>query len=87
MTDVLCTKHAEPYNAVIRDIANHVLLGVEAETNPKKILPVLSADKLIKGISLQKILPLKKPKPKSGKSKKTGGGIFDKLRIGKGGRS
>lgn len=90
MMNVLCSKQAEPYNAVIRDITNGVLLGIEQEAKPQKALPslpVLSGKKMIKDFSLQKILPLKKPQPQQKqKSEKTGKGLFDKLRIGKGGR-
>lgn len=88
LTDELCTKPAEAYNAAIRDIANHILLGEEPVVKPKKawsLLPVKKNDKEkgTKDTLLRSIRPLVTLKPKS---EKTDGRIFSKLLRGKGGR-
>lgn len=90
LTDELCSKPATAYNTAIQDIANNLMLGWELMVKPKKALSFLPKQKPTKEKTAQEspvrsIRPLAtliKPKPE-----KTSGGIFDKLRRGKGGRS
>lgn len=89
LTDELCSKSAAAYNAAIRDIANNLLLGGESMAKPKKagdFLPKKKTkkEKPVKELPVRAIRPLAMLKPKT---EKTSGGIFGKLRRGKGGQS
>ncbi|SHH69431.1 MinD/ParA family ATP-binding protein [Desulfosporosinus lacus] len=89
LMDELCSKPAIAYNAAIRDIVNNLLLGAEVIAPPKKAWSFLAKKKLEKEKPTQEpplrsIRPLMTFKPNP---EKKGGGIFDKLRGGKGGRS
>lgn len=94
LADELCTKPARAYNAAVRDIVGNALLGGEATAAPKKVRTFSVREKPAKEKPPKQkpvkesppwgIRPLKQAKPEP---EKTGGGIFGKLRIGKGGRS
>lgn len=89
LTDELCSKPAAAYNTAIRDIVNNVLLDRETIAKPKKAWNFSpkkkpEKEKKAKETPVRSIRPLTKLKPKT---EKTSGGIFGKLRGGKGGRS